>query len=359
MRNIALDNGGQGGHASVMPIQPHNAGEPPKLDNGGLPSPAAVGEPKRRLLASFSTGETSARMVKLILDRMREEYDEIVIVFANTSREREEALIFGDLCDRFIFRPLGFDLVWLEAVIHHGVRKGPTHRIVTFETAARDGSVFEEAIKKYGIPNKKYPHCTRSLKLDPITSYARSIGWARGTYDTAIGIRADEIDRMDEKRVEKRLTYPLATRFPHRKPQINYHWVRQPFRLQLKGYQSNCKDCWKKSKRKRFTIMRETPEAFDWPRRMEAQYGLVGPEFNKPDEPVAEGYRRVFSRGEQSIEELEAENAALGDAFVPAEDDSIIFEFDFDMDEPGGCGGESCEPGSDLPDDFDLEDLAA
>ena len=313
----------------------------------------------RRLLASFSTGETSARMVKLILNRMREEYDEIAIVFANTSREREEALIFGDLCDRFIFRPAGIPLVWIEAVIHHGVRKGPTHRIVTFETAARDGSVFEEAIKKYGIPNRRYPHCTRSLKLEPITSYARSLGWGPKTYDTAIGIRADEIDRMDRDRVEKRFVYPLATRFPTRKPQINYHWVNQPFRLQLKGYESNCLDCWKKSKRKRFTIMRENPEAFAWPKEMEAKHGLVGPEFHKPDEPLPDGYRRVFSRGSQSIEELEAENAALGDAFIPAEDDSIIFEFDFDMDEPGGCGGESCDGFGETDDDFDLEDLAA
>lgn len=314
------------------------------------------GGKSRRLLASFSTGETSARMVKLILEQMRDQYDEIVIVVANTSREREEALIFGDLCDRFIFRPLGVRVVWLEAVVHHGERKGPTHRVVTFETAARDGSVFEEVIKKYGIPNKRFPHCTRALKLCPITSYARSIGWGPGTYDTAIGIRADEMDRMDDKAIEKRLSYPLVNPFPTRKPQINYHWVRQPFRLRLKGYESNCKNCWKKSDRKLFTLIRERPLDLEWEREMEAKHGRVGPEFSKPDTP--EDYRRVFFRGSRSVEDMERESAALGDQFIPAEDDAVEWEFDFNLDEPGGCG-ESCEIGADIGDDLDIEDFAA
>ena len=54
MRDIALDNGGQGGHHPVMSNQPHNAGEPPKLDNGGLPSPAPVGEPGKSLFSDHS-----------------------------------------------------------------------------------------------------------------------------------------------------------------------------------------------------------------------------------------------------------------------------------------------------------------
>ena len=51
MRDFELDNGGQGGHHPVMSNQPHNAGEPLKLDNDCLPSPEAVGEPRIRELA--------------------------------------------------------------------------------------------------------------------------------------------------------------------------------------------------------------------------------------------------------------------------------------------------------------------
>lgn len=59
-----------------------------------------MGEGKlRRLLISFSGGETSALMAKLILDRMAGEYDEIRTVFANTGQENEETLRFVDRCD--------------------------------------------------------------------------------------------------------------------------------------------------------------------------------------------------------------------------------------------------------------------
>lgn len=302
---------------------------------------------KRRLLLSFSGGETSAYMVVWCILNLSNEYDEILIVFANTGQENEQTLAFVDLCDRLLFAPLGHRVIWLEAVQFHGQRKSAGFKIVDFKTASRNGEPFEDAIKKYGIPNTKRPSCTRDLKLAPIQNYADSLGWKRGKYKTAVGIRADEIDRMALNAKESGIIYPLVSPHPRTKPQINSWWEKQPFRLQLKGYQGNCKWCWKKSFRKHFTLISEDPSQYDFPRRMEEKYGLVGAEFRKPQAP---GYRRRFFRGEKSVEDLFAMYEARGGDFTPAEDDSVIF--DPDLDVGGGCG-ESCEVFADETDSND------
>jgi len=301
----------------------------------------------RRLLISFSGGETSAYMTWWILNKLAKDYGEIAIVFANTGQENEETLVFVDQCDRLLFAPLGHRVTWIEGVQIHGERKAASFRIVDFETASRDGAPFEDAIRKYGIPNQKRPGCTRDLKLYPIQAYAKSLGWAR-EYDTAIGIRGDEIDRMSGDADKNRIIYPLAVERMHMrtKPQINSWWATQAFRLQLKGYQGNCKWCWKKSFRKHVTLIDERPEIYDFPARMEREYGLIGAEFRKPDRLVVEGYRRTFFRGNAAVEDLFEMHRTRGPDFLPAEDDAIVYDMEWDMG--GGCGdSESCEVFSD------------
>lgn len=294
----------------------------------------------RRMLVSFSGGETSAYMLWYIFNHMKNEYDEIVVVFANTGEENEETLEFV----QFVSMLFSIPVVWIEAVIYHGERKSPGFKIVDFETAARKGEPFEEAIKKYGIPNSKFKDCTRNLKLRPIEAYAASLGWKKGAYDTAIGIRADEIDRLSSEAPKRRLVYPLVKRHPMTKPKINFWWSQQPFRLNLKGYQGNCRWCWKKSRRKHLTLMQETPGVFDFPERMERDYALVGPEFQHDPttraNPLPDGYRRTFFRGNQSVADIRAELTARRGAFVPAHDDAIVFDPDLDV---GGACEESCE----------------
>jgi hypothetical protein len=274
-------------------------------------------------------------MAHWCLNNLRESYDDICVVFANTGQENEETLEFADKCDKYF----NLGLVWVEAEIHHGVRAGPTARIVDFKTASRNGEPFEEMIKKYGIPNQKYPHCTRALKLNPIRDYAKQVGWK--DYDTAIGIRADEIDRMSGDAKKNQIIYPLIKPHPMTKPQINTWWAQQPFRLNLKGYQGNCKWCWKKSIRKHLTLMGEDISMFEFPQRMEVTYGLVGPEFAKG---TIEGYRRTFFRGNKSTEDLHALYINRPPDFVPATDDAAVYVEDLDVG--GGCS-ESCEVFSD------------
>lgn len=268
------------------------------------------------------------------------QWDEIVVVFANTGEEWEQTLEFVRDCDRYF----NFNTVWIEAVQFHNQRKSSGFKVVDFETASRNGEPFEDAIKKYGIPNQKFKDCTRNLKTNAINSYAESIGWKLGSFDLAIGIRVDEIDRVSMAARQRRIVYPLIKPWPMTKPQINHWWSKQPFRLRLKGYQGNCKWCWKKSLRKHLTIIQETPEVFDFPMRMEEKYGLVGPEFRHEralrQSPLPPDYRRTFFRGNMSTKDLFKLYEQRKGSFVPADDQNAVFDEEYDLG--GGCE-ESCE----------------
>lgn len=270
-------------------------------------------------------------MSRLFQTRWRDRYAEVIKVFANTGEENEQTLAFVDNCDR----QFGFNTVWVEVE-----RPGPDarHRIVTFETASRKGEPYAAIVKHYGIPNSSFPHCTRELKLRPITSYARSLGWGPGTYDVAVGIRADESSRRSAAAVKAGIVYPLLDWLPTTKADVNTFWKDQPFRLDLAGYQGNCKWCWKKSTRKLLTVMDETPDAFNFPERMESAYGLVGPEFKKTTAP---GYRRVFFRKHMTVADLRAAHAAGG--WDRAENDAVIYSGrSIPLDQDDDCV-ESCE----------------
>lgn len=282
---------------------------------------------KQNLLISFSGGETSAFMAQWLIDKKANQYDYLLCLFANTGQENEQTLEFVEQCDK----RFGLNVVWVEANVQEG-RVGTAHKTVDYKSASRHGEPFESVIKKYGIPNQAYPHCTRELKLAPIRSYLRSIGWSAGDYDTAIGIRCDEIDRLSPDAKQNRLIYPLVTDCPMTKPQINEWWSRQPFRLQLKGYEGNCKWCWKKSMRKHLTLINEHPDWYDFPERMENKYGLAGHN--------VDGTKRVFFRNNQSTKDLRLMAKTMD--FVPASDDAQEYVYQKSLDLGAGCT-ESCE----------------
>ena len=287
---------------------------------------------KKNLLISFSGGETSAYMTWWLLNFEKNNFNKIVVVFANTGQEHEETLMFVEKCDRH----LNFNTVWLEAIQNHNEKKSASHRIVNYYTANRDGDVYEDMIKKYGIPNQKFPSCTRDLKLAPINSYVKSLGWGKNDYYTAIGIRADEIDRMSSNAKKRNIIYPLI-RKKMTKPQINFWWSLQSFRLNLTGYQGNCVWCWKKTDRKHFTLLSENPEFYKFPNRMEEKYHNVGPEFKKNQ---IEGYKRTFFRKNRSTKDMIENYEKVKNTFEPYHDENQIFDNELDLG--SGCG-ESCE----------------
>ncbi len=291
---------------------------------------------KPRLKISFSGGRTSALMAKLAKERLADKY-ELAFVFANTSLEDERTLQFVDRCDR----EWGLGVVWLEAVINPVSGEGTTHRVVTFETAVRNGEVFEEMIKVYGIPNQSYGHCTRELKLSAMKSYMRSIGWF--AYETAVGIRMDERRRVSPTMASShRIIYPLIDMWPLDKQDVTTFWEGQSFDLGLEDHEGNCKTCWKKSDKKHFRLIAEQPESYDFNRRMEALYGWHGaPHYGTPS---PDGQKRVFFRRRRSTDDMFAQARALGyKPMIPVREvrshEARQFNLDLDV---GGCG-ESCE----------------
>ena len=247
-------------------------------------------EGKEIIQISFSGGRTSAYLTYHMMQRYKDEYS-FVVTFANTGREHPATLEYVHQCDV----QLGFNTVWLEAVVHPEVGKACTHKIVTFETACRDGSVFEEVIKKYGIPNHSFAHCTERLKLWPMRSYLKSLGLKERKIRTAIGIRADETRRVNEKNAATRkIIYPLVDWGVDKEEVLDF-WRRMPFDLQIPEHLGNCVGCVKKSVGKHALEYRDMPEAFDWLIEMEAKYSLHR---TIPERP------RVFHRDHRSTLQL-------------------------------------------------------
>ena len=243
----------------------------------------------------MSGGRTSAYMVEHILFQYQQggfdgEYN-FVITFANTGREHFKTLEFVNNCDKRWRELYNNSVKWLEAVVHDG-RVPCSHKIVDFKTADRDGNVFELVVAKYGLPNSTFLHCTRELKENPILSYMESLGEKKGhilnkklveaTYETWIGIRADEPKRLNGKMNGKqKKVFPLAgdsingVDFNCDKQDVLDFWEDMPFDLNLPEHQGNCIDCHKKSNKKLNLVYNETPESFKFTAYLDNQYSEV------------------------------------------------------------------------------------
>lgn len=281
----------------------------------------------RRVVCGVSGGRSSGMMAKILYDEMCSDPElEVCFVFNNTGEEDERTLVFVDRLDL----EWGLNIVWLEPVVDPRHMAGTRHKVVTFETAARNGEPFEDVVAKYGLPNKSYPHCNRELKLAPTKSYVENeLGWELGSYDTALGIRADEADRISKRAKELRLIYPLVKRFI-RKVDVYSFWKGQPWDLYLPEHLGNCRWCWKKSQRKHMTLAVDYPEVFDFPRRLEREYAHV-----KADE---RGEQKMF-RQHQSVDDI---FEAAKQPFEKFRDGREAFDPDLDAS-GGACGEGSCE----------------
>ena len=274
----------------------------------------------KTLIISFSGGRTSAYMTKLLLQE-KDKWNNVIVLFANTGQEHEETLDFVHNCDV----SFGFNTVWLEAKVDPEKGKGTSFNVVTYATASRDGKPFEDMIAKYGIPFIKAPHCTRELKQYPIQSYVKSLGLSKRDYKMAIGIRVDEFDRVSASADKNSLIYPLVEHNITKQDVLKW-WRGQPFDLNIPEHYGNCVWCWKKSFKKLITLMRECPDIFEFPERMEEKYGKTGAVANKIGEPIK------FFRGFRSVQDLRDLAAEDTDSFV----DSHFLEIS------NGCS-ESCE----------------
>jgi 3'-phosphoadenosine 5'-phosphosulfate sulfotransferase (PAPS reductase)/FAD synthetase len=287
------------------------------------------------LVISFSGGETSSVMAELLVNKWKGKR-QIISVFANTGKERKETLEFANNVDKY----LSLGLVWVEAKVNKEHKVGTDYSITCFDEASRTGEPFKNVISKYGIPNQAFKHCTRELKTNPIKKYLQSIGLK--DYVVAIGYRADEMRRVNwDKAKKEKQYYPLVETWRMNKEMVKSYCQKRPFQLGLKSHQGNCDFCWKKSKRKLLTLIKEDEKAIKWWHEMECKYGdlvVEGRSLENQNPPY------VFFRDNTSAKELIEESHFEFEKYDDFEDRQMMLfdpEFDYEGDE---CGSGSCEP---------------
>ncbi len=237
---------------------------------------------KDKLLVTVSGGRSSGYMAIELFNNYKDIYD-MYFIYANTGQEHEKTLDFIHNIENVF----GLPIVWIESIVNEaGV--GTTYKIVNYETASRKGEPFEDVIKKYGLPNPNYMHCTRELKIQPITAYMRDNKIKVRT----LGIRYDEPNRYNPN---VHHFYPLYD-WKITKKHINNWWKKQVFDLEIPDYLGNCVTCYKKSDKKLNIIANEEPFRFDFFLEMENKY---------PDD------RRQIFRGYRTTQDI-IDNKTVG-----------------------------------------------
>jgi 3'-phosphoadenosine 5'-phosphosulfate sulfotransferase (PAPS reductase)/FAD synthetase len=229
--------------------------------------PFVIDEPT---LISFSGGRTSAYMLWRVLQSNNGLPDEAIVCFANTGKEEEATLRFIKECEVRWQVPI----VWLEYQ-----QEQPGYKIVTFETAGRNGEPFENLLsKKQYLPSPVMRFCTTELKIRPMAKYLFDIGMtdtkSEGETFAMIGIRADEQRRAAKIPNKKRL--PLVTAGVS-KHDVTAFWNDQPFDLELPNnngvtMHGNCDLCYLKPTHQVISLIAEKPERAIWWARMESTH---------------------------------------------------------------------------------------
>lgn len=284
---------------------------------------------KPKITVSFSGGRTSAYMARWL--QLNKPDHEIQYVFANTGCEHERTLEFVHECAR----RWGMQIWWVEAKVNPEKGKGTRHTVVWPGAASLNGEPFEAVIAKYGIPNQASPNrCTRELKGAPLESFRKASGF--GDAKIAIGIRADEFDRMSVNAEKLNLYYPLVSEHPVTRGDVLAWWKEQPFDLDLPEIYGNCTWCWKKTIRKHLTLMQQSPRVYDFPERMEREYAWAG------ESPKVTGKPQRFFRRNLTVADLREMAQKPFEPWNEAHIQPTLTGLLDPLDETNGCE-ESCE----------------
>lgn len=254
----------------------------------------------------------------------------IVFAMANTSKEHEASLKFMNECDEYF----GIGVNWVEAVINQERGIGTGFRIVEYNNLKTKGEIFEQGIKKYGIPSKINKWCNRELKLVPLKKFADSI-FGLNNYCISVGIRADEMDRVRKDYKENNVFYPLLDNGITTKDR-NKFWDNQPIKIKIPAYKGNCDMCFEKSNRKLMTIIKEEPNKIEWWDNMINKYSKISIEGKDSYNAYAENQGMNFYRQNLTIQDL----VKMAEKPFSRATDEYIYEndlFDFEGDCGAGC----------------------
>ena len=210
---------------------------------------------------SFSGGRTSGYMLKMIWDDCGGKLPEDVIpIFANTGKERNETLDFVHAFTEV----WGIPVRWVEYR-----SEAPFFQEVDYSTASRAGEPFSALIaKKKMPPNWQARFCTQYLKVEAMTRLMESLGYPRGTYLEVIGLRHDEgrrLLRMYERNdTDKRRCLAPLDKAKVTLRDVASFWRSQPFDLNLDPGEGNCDLCFLKGRNLRKELIRRRPDAWSW-----------------------------------------------------------------------------------------------
>jgi 3'-phosphoadenosine 5'-phosphosulfate sulfotransferase (PAPS reductase)/FAD synthetase len=207
---------------------------------------------------SFSGGRTSAYMLWRVLHSGGGQLPcQAVVCFANTGKEDEATLKFVQACaDNW-----NVEIHWVEYQ-----QESPKYKVVTFESAARNGEPFEALInKKSYLPNPVARFCTEELKVKAINRYIEDLGIE--DISTMVGVRADEPRRLPKLRL-RGLSVPLADAGVTQHD-VQSFWRSQSFDLDLtfrNGVTAlgNCDLCFLKGPDQIMGLIKDNPERATW-----------------------------------------------------------------------------------------------
>jgi len=284
-------------------------------------------ENSKNIFCSVSAGYSSVMMAI----KIKEWYPDHNIIFAmaNTSKERTESLSFMNECDKLY----KLDLKWIEAEFHEkGI--GVTAKLVKYKNLKTKGEIFEDGIKKLGIPSNVNKWCNRDMKLIPLKKYADSV-FGLNNYSIAVGLRIDEMDRVRKDYKDNNVFYPLMD-YKISKKERNKFWDNEPIKITIPAYKGNCDLCFEKSNRKLMTIIKEEPDMAIWWDSMIKKYSHIEKE-NSPsyNDLLKENNGMTFYRGYKTIEDL----VKMAEEPFSKATDEYIYENDlFDLEDECGSG---------------------
>jgi len=229
-------------------------------------------------LISFSGGRTSGFMLWNILQAHNGKLpSDVYVTFANTGKEAPETLDFvNEVSEKW-----DVPIHWLELEIADERPIWRT-RIVTYETASRNGEPFDAMLKKRPyLPNPVTRFCTSELKIKVMKRFMKNINGYK-EWDNVIGLRYDEPRRLASAR--KASDYePWNNILPmgdakHTVEDVTEFWSKQNFDLNLtnaygKTPAGNCDLCFLKGMDTTISILKERPEMANWWIEKEQQAG--------------------------------------------------------------------------------------
>jgi 3'-phosphoadenosine 5'-phosphosulfate sulfotransferase (PAPS reductase)/FAD synthetase len=320
-------------------------------------------EDNKNILCTISAGYSSIMMAL----KIKEWYPDhkVVYVMANTSKEHKESLIFMNKCDEYF----NLNMNWIEAEFYYGrIINGTKHifttkeferlskrnffrcsygylktighfkvgvkpRVVKYKDLKTKGEIFENGIKKLGISSKINAWCNRDMKIVPIKKFADSI-FGLNNYSIAVGMRADEIDRVGKAYKTNNTFYPLLDNGITTKDR-NKFWSKQPIKIEIPAYKGNCDLCYKKSNRKIMTVLKEEPDKAEWWNNMIKKYSQISIEGKPSYNAYAENGGMNFYRQNISLDEL---IKMASEPFKMATDEYVYENDLFDKEEDCGSG---------------------